>query len=242
MPKGSSKEKRAVLIFLAKNKAGEMVKLRRDATIIGREKGDIIIKDSEVSSTHCQIQEISGDYHIFDMNSTNGTYVNGERIIKAKLVEEDIIKLGGTSFKFSIQDEKKVRHIPTIFKQSDFEKVKNTSVIETLIESELRNTQYSGIKLFVTYDDGYSEEIELNQQIIYIGRASSFGRFDRDSEISRKHLLIKLNSTGEIFIEDQGSTNGSFLNDKQIKGMHQVAPDDHVRIGNTKIKISASVV
>jgi pSer/pThr/pTyr-binding forkhead associated (FHA) protein len=50
-----------------------MVKLRRDATILGREKGDILIKDREISSTHCQIQFIEGVYHIFDMNSTNGT-------------------------------------------------------------------------------------------------------------------------------------------------------------------------
>src|SRR5688572_7389871 len=83
-------EQRAILTFLTGEHSDETIKLRRDATIIGRERGDVIVKDTEISSTHCQIQDIGGEFHIFDMNSTNGTYVNNERIIEAKLKGGDI--------------------------------------------------------------------------------------------------------------------------------------------------------
>ncbi len=234
-------EKRGVLYFVADKGNGEAIKLRRDATIFGREKGDIIVGDHEISSTHCQIQNISGVYHIFDMNSTNGTFVNNERIVKAKLNPGDVITVGQTSFKFALEDESNVRHITTIFKSKDKRNLTDSksSLVDTLIESELRSTQSHALQLKIKYHDGSEDEIELNQRSLFIGRASSFGKFEADPEISRKHLLIKVNDTGEVFIEDQGSTNGSYLNGKKITGMHLVRPQDEVRVGTSLLHISA---
>lgn len=232
-------DKRGVLYSV---KAGsEAIKLRRDATIFGREKGDIIIEDHEISSTHCQIQNIGTDYHIFDMNSTNGTFLNNERIVKSKLKHGDIITIGQSSFKFQLEDESSVRHITTIFKSKDKKALNDSksSLVDTLIESELRSTQSSAIHLSIKYHDGTSDEVDLNQKTLFIGRASSFGKFEQDPEISRKHLMIKMNDTGEIFIEDQGSTNGSYLNGKKITGMHLVRPQDEVKVGTSMIKIQA---
>ncbi len=234
-------EKRGVLYFVAEKGDGEAIKLRRDATIFGREKGDIVVGDHEISSTHCQIQNISGVYHIFDMNSTNGTFVNNERIVKAKLNPGDVITVGQTSFKFALEDESNVRHITTIFKSKDKRNLTDSksSLVDTLIESELRSTQSHALTLKVKYHDGTEDEIELNQRTLFIGRASSFGKFEADPEISRKHLLIKVNDTGEVFIEDQGSTNGSYLNGKKITGMHLVRPQDEVRVGTSLLHIAA---
>jgi pSer/pThr/pTyr-binding forkhead associated (FHA) protein len=234
-------EKRGVLYFVADKGNGEAIKLRRDATIFGREKGDIIVGDHEISSTHCQIQNIGGVYHIFDMNSTNGTFVNNERIVKAKLNPGDVITVGQTSFKFMLEDESNVRHITTIFKSKDKRNLTDSksSLVDTLIESELRSTQSHSLLLKVKYHDGTEDEIELQQRTLFIGRASSFGKFEADPEISRKHLLIKVNDTGEVFIEDQGSTNGSYLNGKKITGMHLVRPQDEVRVGTSLLHIMA---
>jgi pSer/pThr/pTyr-binding forkhead associated (FHA) protein len=173
------------------------------------------------------------------MNSTNGTYVNSEKVIKAKLKDGDIISVGNTSFKISMHEEKAIRNVATVFKNNSKDKSRTSSLIETLIESEVRNTQFNSLRLSVQYPNGKSDEITLRQRIIFIGRASSFGSFDQDTEISRKHLMIKLNNAGDVFIEDQGSTNGSFLNGKKIKGMHQVRSEDEVRVGDTKLKIEA---
>jgi len=231
---------RGVLRPLNNTDSDEVIKLRQDATIFGREKGDVIVDDHEISSSHCQIQNINGTFHIFDMNSTNGTFVNNEKILKAQLEDGDVVTIGQSSFKFSHEDESNVRHITTIFKSKTADKISSkSSLVDTLIERELGSTSEFAIELHITYDDDKTEVVIINQSSLFIGRASSFGRFDIDQEISRKHLMIKLNSTGEVFIEDQGSTNGSFLNGKKITGMHIVRPQDEVKVGTSRIKIRA---
>ncbi len=234
----SMKEKRGVLVCISGKRKDEIVKLRRDNTIFGREKADIIVSDTEVSATHCQIQNIDDHYHIFDMNSSNGTYLNGERIVKAKLSEGDVIEIGKTSFRFALEDEKNVRHIPTLFTSSQQNpKDRSTSIVDTLIEDELNATKDVQLIIHVEYGDGENEVIELLQRVAFIGRASSFGHFDQDTEISRKHLMIKLNDTGEVFVEDQGSTNGSYINGEKISGMHLVKPTDQIKVGRCLLSI-----
>jgi pSer/pThr/pTyr-binding forkhead associated (FHA) protein len=231
-------EKRGILYVISAKGVKDAVKLRRDATIFGREKGDVVINDHEISSTHCQIQNINYSYHIFDMNSTNGTYVNNERVVKSKLNDGDVITVGQSSFKFMLENESSVRHIATIFKSRDNPSESKSSLVDTLIESEMRTTQNHRLVISIKYMDGSGEEVVLNQRSLYVGRASSFGRFETDPEISRKHLLVKVNDSGEVFIEDQGSTNGSFLNGKKIKGMHLVRPQDEVKVGTSLLRIS----
>lgn len=233
----NDKPKRGILICISGEMKKEIVKLRRDGTIFGREKGDIKIKDPEISSTHCQIQNIDGDYHIFDMNSSNGTFVNDEQVVKARLRNDDIIKLGQTLFRFTLEDEKKVRHIPTLFKTPSVPDDSTNSLVNTIIDREFVASQHICMVIHVTYGNGKKETININQRQIFIGRASSFGLFDQDAELSRKHLLVKLNETGEIFIEDQKSTNGSFLNGKKIHGMHLVSDKDVIKVGLSTIQI-----
>ena len=237
--KKQSEEKRGVLYAVGKSQLTEAIKLRRDATIFGREKGDIVINDHEISSTHCQIQNINGFYHLFDMNSTNGTFVNNERVLKAKLSPGDIVMIGQTRFRFELEDEAQVRHIATIFRPKDQRSLSDSrsSLVDTLIEGELRSTQAAAVVLSIVYPDGSREEVDLKQRTFFIGRASSFAKFDQDPEMSRKHLLVKINDTGEVFVEDQASTNGSFLNGKRIKGMHLVRPQDEIKVGSATIRI-----
>ena len=232
------KELRGVLKYVGGEEVHQLIKLRRDATIFGREMADVVIKDPEVSSTHCQIQNIDGEYHIFDMNSSNGTHLNGEQIVKAHLKEGDIIRIGSTELQFLLEDEKKVRHIPTLFKSVSSSGDRSNSVIETIIERELRSMNSHTLRIDVIYGNGQQEVIDLTQKLVFLGRASSFGLFDQDPEMSRKHLLVKLNETGEVFVEDQGSTNGSFINGRRINGMHQVSPTDEIRIGLCRLTIA----
>jgi pSer/pThr/pTyr-binding forkhead associated (FHA) protein len=236
---GKPKSEQRAVLYYTSGKGGEAIKLRRDSTIIGREKGDVIVNDTEISSTHCQIQNINGSYHLFDMNSSNGTFVNKSRIVKTKLADGDIIAIGKTGFRFALEDDAKVRHISTIFKSAQGATSKHkTSLVDTLIEDEIRQKRGYSLTLRIKYSNGTSEEVNVPQRLVYIGRATSFGKFEDDPEISRKHVLIKLNDHGDVFVEDQGSTNGTFINGNKINGMNQVSPKDVVRVGAIEITIS----
>ncbi|MBN1441063.1 MAG: FHA domain-containing protein [Planctomycetes bacterium] len=68
---------------------------------IGRSpKTDLHLTDNKVSRRHCQIVE-DGDHHvIIDLESSNGTVVNGDRVKQARLREGDFIRLGFTMLKY----------------------------------------------------------------------------------------------------------------------------------------------
>jgi len=63
---------------------------------IGRRSDNhIILDDPRVSRTHAQLRAINGQFVVFDLNSTGGTFVNGARIQTAGLAPGDVISLAG---------------------------------------------------------------------------------------------------------------------------------------------------
>lgn len=72
-------------------------------TTIGRSpRADIEIDDTFASGNHARIYENGGYVYIEDMNSTNGTYVNGQRVAARELLRpDDRIRIGGTEFRYS---------------------------------------------------------------------------------------------------------------------------------------------
>lgn len=69
-----------------------------DQTVIniGRKSDNhLVIENPCVSRYHAQIRKTRGKYFIFDLNSTAGTFINGERIIREELKPGDVISLGG---------------------------------------------------------------------------------------------------------------------------------------------------
>ena len=52
-----------------------------DQQSLGRDAGNFIqIHDTEVSRRHAEIRRVDGKYYLVDLGSSNGTYVNAERI------------------------------------------------------------------------------------------------------------------------------------------------------------------
>ena len=64
-------------------------------TTIGREGCDITLGDPDVSRRHAEIQVSNGDILINDLGSTNGTFVNGERIDQPRALRDgDEVRIG----------------------------------------------------------------------------------------------------------------------------------------------------
>jgi diguanylate cyclase (GGDEF)-like protein len=74
--------------------------------IIGRSSdANIILKEHNISRRHARIV-IDGERAVLeDLGSTNGTYVNSERITKCQLEDGDLISIGKTILKFSFQSD-----------------------------------------------------------------------------------------------------------------------------------------
>jgi predicted component of type VI protein secretion system len=76
--------------------AGEVTRDLTDDTItIGRlPDNSLQIDDISVSSHHLQLTLSGGDYHLRDLNSTNGTRVNGKAITESQLHAGDRVRIG----------------------------------------------------------------------------------------------------------------------------------------------------
>ena len=84
------------------NDAGKTYDLRtKEMFIIGRGVAtDITVWDIRVSRVHCRIDHDEDGYLVTDLNASNGTYVNGQKIETHRLKPGDEIKVGSTVLQY----------------------------------------------------------------------------------------------------------------------------------------------
>lgn len=69
---------------------------------IGRNLAAVIpIPDAKLSRIHCIVRNLHGFFEVLDNNSTNGTYLNGQKVdVVAKLQSGNIITIGDSDIRF----------------------------------------------------------------------------------------------------------------------------------------------
>ncbi|MEX1100859.1 MAG: FHA domain-containing protein [Actinomycetota bacterium] len=79
---------------------------------------------------------------------------------------------------------------------------------------------------------------KLEDQPLEIGRAANCAITVEDTFASQSHA--RLSPDGEVWVvQDLGSTNGTFLNERRIEGRPQVRAGDRIRIGTTILELRA---
>lgn len=77
------------------------VQLTKDRTTLGRRPyNDIVIDNLAVSGEHAVLQMTANEVYLEDLNSTNGTYVNGKAAKKQSLQNGDVVEVGKYKIKF----------------------------------------------------------------------------------------------------------------------------------------------
>jgi pSer/pThr/pTyr-binding forkhead associated (FHA) protein len=80
---------------------GDPITIEKDVTVVGRqaEHCEIVLSRKSVSKIHCVIVRTDGLLFVRDLDSTNGTKVNGQRIIRGALLPGDQLAFAGEKFK-----------------------------------------------------------------------------------------------------------------------------------------------
>ena len=79
----------------------EEYELDRTRVLLGRSREcDIRLSDPNVSRRHAEVRRENGSYWVIDLDSTNGTEVNGRRLRRARLSTGDVIRIGETDLRF----------------------------------------------------------------------------------------------------------------------------------------------
>ena len=81
---------------------GRRIPLVNTQYIVGRDsEAGFVVSRSSVSRQHARLfTDDGGNWWVEDLNSTNGSYVNERKVSKHDLVDNDLVTLGKTNFKF----------------------------------------------------------------------------------------------------------------------------------------------
>ena len=98
---GSNEEHQARMVGLTGAYKGMEFPLTKDDYLVGRlPECDLVLGENTLSSKHAKISRAGNQYEIIDLNSTNGTFVNGERITRKILRADDRIRVDVYEFLF----------------------------------------------------------------------------------------------------------------------------------------------
>ena len=103
----------ARLVTISETMEGKVFELTEDKLTIGRLPDNTIrIEENSVSGHHAVLTLSRDDYSCRDLNSTNGTRVNGQKVVEAKLINGDILTLGHVELRYESDTKKNTKPLP----------------------------------------------------------------------------------------------------------------------------------
>jgi predicted component of type VI protein secretion system len=91
----------AKLHILSETSVAQTIDLKADLISVGRtEQNEICIPDKSVSKRHAMLVRDGNEYQLHDFNATNGTFVDGERVMAVKLHDGASIRLGFVELRY----------------------------------------------------------------------------------------------------------------------------------------------
>ena len=202
--------KPATLLVLERNKDVRVVRLNGDMRL-GRKSpdsySDIPLDSGIASRNHGDFSFIDDTYYYKDNNSLNGTFINGQKLVKynergsraVKLMDGDVIRIDHNQL-----DRPHDEAVEMIF-----------------------STTFSS-------DDKWKRYSLSGSNNIKIGRNISDGISLTDFMASRNHAILQYHS-GRWKIIDNNSKNGIFVNKNAINTEQYLNPSDVIRIANTTL-------
>jgi pSer/pThr/pTyr-binding forkhead associated (FHA) protein len=94
----------ALLTFETGPFAGRIIAVPSQMITVGRAPdNDVVVGDPATSGHHGRIDVRGGAFWVSDLGSTNGTLVNGEPVIEKQLSDGDLISIGQSTIRFTLE-------------------------------------------------------------------------------------------------------------------------------------------
>ena len=221
------------LIVESGSARGRTVEVIAETTVGRSADNAVVIDDSAASSRHCAVRPGAAGFELEDFGSTNGTFVNGERISgRRALADGDSIRIGETTLRVQHADSPVVGLVPTA-------PIGRTKVIEAglpvAVSAVGRPPVGDDLVLIVRAgpDRGTTVPIPDGSTIV-IGRDADSDLALSDSLASGHHVRI-VRAGAVVRLTDLGSTNGTALNGVTVTGESTLGRGDEIKIGTTVI-------
>jgi diguanylate cyclase (GGDEF)-like protein len=141
VPRASARD-RGVLVRVDGPSNGQVHSLETPELVIGRSPtADFRLTDEGVSRRHALLMHTRGHYFVQDLNSSNGTFLEGRRVKRAPLMEGDLVQFGPhASFRFCMMDTKQERAMMRLYEETTADaltRVYNRRFIDKRFDEEL---------------------------------------------------------------------------------------------------------
>lgn len=189
----------------------------KDIVSIGRSRdNDVVIENLAISRNHARIRHENGKFFISDLNSANGTFVNGKQVTKSEISHNDVITIGKHTLIFKnevLTDEAMI---------SDAFGAERTMIVDRVPVAILR----------VTHGKQKDQEFRVEKAEITIGRSKGCAICLPDWFVGKEHAVIQ--RRGDTFLlRDLGSWRGTKVNDRPVT--ETILKDgDEIQIGGTR--------
>ncbi len=200
---------------------------------IGRKPdNDIVIDNPAVSGHHARFFKIGSSYFIEDLNSTNGTFIKGKKILKAEIHNGDEIHIAKHSLVFICEEEKPVARpveVPTplpaeekpeVYKPVASEKIAYIRIVDGIVDKE---------------------QIELVAPVIYIGTEQTAGiRVKPSGGLfgSFSGMAALISKRQNSFILKAMEKGYPKVNGQNIDDQIELKDGDIIEVGKTKMVFS----
>ena len=146
----------ARLVLLSEGLTGRTHELKVDRTTLGRVADNAFeIPEASVSSHHCEILLRGNDVVVKDLGSTNGTFINGEKISEAVLKPGQILRCGMIEMRLESGDspiagaKKKMEHTMVIPQGVKLDELEGTRPINPDTKTTFHKKRNTATTIFI---------------------------------------------------------------------------------------------
>jgi pSer/pThr/pTyr-binding forkhead associated (FHA) protein len=183
--------------------------------------------DAQVSWHHARLSPGPDGVVVEDLESSNGTFADGVRIVGTTVVASGSrLIVGETAIEVVAVAPGRV----------------DTAAVPSFLSADTVASRPAPVRqlvLEVVGPDGTARELPLTGAL-EVGRDPAAGLVLDDQLVSRLHVRLTP-ETEQLTVEDLGSRNGTFVNDAPIEAPTAVHPGDRVVVGETTIVVGLTV-
>lgn len=206
--------------------------------LIGRSKGDLLLDDALISSSHCRIVFKNDRFYLQDLGSTNGTHIGRRRVTDEPVDAGQELLLGETRLLvFEAEDVREEATSPDsrVAWLLDEEIVREPATGEPTLAPYLQLPLRFDARLDVIAGPDQGKIFKVHRGTMAIGRRQ--GEIPlTDLEISRRHAILEVFGPDMVFLRDDASTNGTYHNARRVQ-MARLANHDTVGCGKSVLRL-----
>ena len=124
--------------------ANEVFRIINNTVLIGRSsEADFFLKNDSISRKHARVDLQGETYTLTDLESTNGTIVNGQNINQVSLKHGDVIQIGDTQIRFGFYTENNLQNLEDSRTKAVRDSLTNIANRQFFLETLKREVNYS---------------------------------------------------------------------------------------------------